>query len=135
MKCICYISIFADDINKSVINELIKKIASNNKKNNITGILIIRNKHFFQIIEGENHQIDKLYKTISNDKRHHNIIKLLENELLDRLFTAYNSGEFEIFQKNKNFDKLLTYYRWIRNANYLPADQLISLSKKFIGHH
>ncbi|WP_428838841.1 BLUF domain-containing protein [Nonlabens xylanidelens] len=110
-------------------------MASNNKKNNITGILIIRNKHFFQIIEGENHQIDKLYKTISNDKRHHNIIKLLENELLDRLFTAYNSGEFEIFQKNKNFDKLLTYYRWIRNANYLPADQLISLSKKFIGHH
>ncbi len=132
MKAICYVSRFANDITNGGITNLIDYVSFNNRLNNITGVLIIRNKHFFQVIEGENHLIDELYEKIKIDTRHLDVIKLLEIDLKDRVFNDYNSGVFEVFERSNDTHKLNTYFSWIKNAEYLPADQLIQLTRKFI---
>jgi len=98
----------------------------------ITGVLLIKNKHFFQILEGENDAIDRLFENIKRDNRHSDVIKLLDLALEDRVFEEYNSGNFEVFEKDKDLNKLATYFEWIKNANYLPADQLIQLTSIFL---
>ncbi|WP_299111161.1 BLUF domain-containing protein [uncultured Winogradskyella sp.] len=135
MKAICYISNFAKDLNRKTIDELITYVNKNNKIQNITGLLIIKNKHFFQILEGDTKKVDALYKRIKRDIRHTGLITLLNTKIEGRIFNDYNSGNFEIFQKFEDMKKLYLYFNWINNANYLPADKLIRLTTNFLKHN
>ena len=135
MKAICYISNFARDLNKHQIADLIKTVNINNRKEEITGILIIRNKQFFQILEGDNDVIDRMYKKIKSDNRHTTIIKLLDITIDGRIFNDYNSGEFEVFQRYADLKKLYLYFNWIKKAEYLPANGIIKLTTNFLKHN
>lgn len=134
MKAICYISNFARDLRKDTINELIDYVKINNTEHNITGLLILKNKHFFQILEEESQQVDTLFKKIKVDPRHKNIITLLDTKIEGKIFNDYNGGKFEIFQKYADMKKLYLYFNWIKNANYLPAEELIQLTTNFLKH-
>ncbi|WP_299361289.1 BLUF domain-containing protein [Winogradskyella sp.] len=135
MKAICYISNFAKGLSHKTINELIENVNSNNTQEHITGLLILKNKHFFQIIEGESQKIDTLFQKIKKDKRHKGIIKLLDTDIEGKIFNDYNGGKFEIFQKYADMKKLYLYFNWIKNANYLPAEKLIHLTTNFLKHN
>ena len=132
MKAICYISSFSKGLTRHMIDDMILTINRNNRIRRVTGILIIRNKHFFQILEGHDNIINDLFQKISLDPRHKGIIKLLDSEIEDRLFNDYNCGEFEVFQKYSDTKKLYLYFNWIKNADYMPADGLIELTKNFL---
>ena len=98
MKAICYISNFAENLSSDNINDLISYVNKNNNEVGITGLLIVRNKHFFQILEGKKEKVDTLFKKIKTDIRHRGVIKLLDIRIDDQIFKDYNSGKFEIFQ-------------------------------------
>ena len=132
MKAICYISDFAKGLNPSAIKELVENVDINNNQEQITGLLILKNKHFFQILEGETKKVDTLFKKIHKDPRHRRIIKLLDTDIEGKIFNDYNSGKFEIFQKYADMKRLYLYFNWIKNANYLPADKLIHLTTNFL---
>ena len=135
MKAICYISNFAKDLNHSTITELIDNVNLNNTREHITGLLILRNKHFFQILEGDSLKVDNLFQKIRKDERHKGIIKLLDTEIEGKIFNDYNGGKFEIFQKYADMKRLYLYFNWIKNANYLPAEKLIHLTTNFLKHN
>ena len=132
MKAICYISSFANNLTKETINNLIESVNKNNLSQRITGVLIIRNKHFFQVLEGESKKIDILFKKIKNDNRHTGVITLLDSKIEGRIFDDYNSGNFEVFQKFHDLKKLYLYFNWINEANYLPADKIVQLTTNFL---
>jgi len=134
MKTICYISNFARDLRKDTIIELIDSIKKNNSNNNITGLLILKNRYFFQILEGDSEQIDSLFNKIKVDPRHKTIITLLDTTIEGRIFNDYNGGKFEIFQNYADMKKLYLYFNWIKIANYLPAEELIQLTTNFLKH-
>jgi len=134
MKTICYISNFARDLRKNTIIELIDSIKKNNSNNNITGLLILKNRYFFQILEGDSEQIDSLFNKIKVDPRHKTIITLLDTTIEGRIFNDYNGGKFEIFQNYADMKKLYLYFNWIKIANYLPAEELIQLTTNFLKH-
>jgi len=134
MKALCYISGFADNLKKTDIDQLIEFVNTKNKLKNIKGILLIRNKYFFQILEGENKVIDTLFTKIKKDKRHKGLIKVLDKEIDGCIFDAYNSGEFETIDKYSDIKKLLTYFNWIKNAEYIEAEALITLTNNFLKH-
>ena len=132
MKTICYISNFASHLTDTMVDHLLEQVNTKNSRENITGILIIKNEHFFQVMEGESKKIDALYHKIKLDERHTGLIKLLDTNIESRIFEDYNSGEFEIFKNYSDYKKLLLYFKWIENANYLPAENLIQLTKNFL---
>lgn len=47
---------------------------------------------FFQVLEGKRAVLDILFEIISRDSRHHNVLKLIEEPLLERGFTAWTMG-------------------------------------------
>jgi len=132
MKTICYISDFAKNLDSKIIDDLTKNISKNNNRLGITGVLIVKDNHFFQILEGESQKVEELYKKIIQDSRHNNIIKLLETQIEDRIFDDYNSGDFKIVKDFSNLKKLYLYFSWIKNAEYIPANELINLTTNFL---
>ncbi|SHG61816.1 BLUF domain-containing protein [Winogradskyella jejuensis] len=135
MKAICYISNFSKDLSKNDIDELINDVNKKNKIHDVTGLLIIKNKHFFQILEGEEEKVDELYEKIKVDSRHTGVIRLLDTKIEGRIFKDYNSGKFDVFQRFTSMKKLYLYFNWIKNADYLPADELIKLTTNFLNNN
>lgn len=78
------------------LEELLDKSVENNKKIDVTGLLITKGKTFLQCIEGEEDDVIGLYEKIKKDDRHSNVIDLIEEECEDRLFPQWSMGFISI---------------------------------------
>ena len=91
LKRINYISSFAQNMSDDEIEELARQAAKKNAENDITGVLMAKGDVFFQIIEGPEENIDRLFTTILKDPRHEKIITLgIQIGDLQRLFLGWN---------------------------------------------
>ena len=61
---IIYVSIATKKFNKEEILEILDQSRSNNEKLNVTGVLLYDGHVFFQVLEGEEHTISKIYQKI-----------------------------------------------------------------------
>jgi len=91
LKRINYISSFVQDMSDDEIEELARQAAKKNAENDITGVLMARGGVFFQIIEGPEENIDRLFTTILKDPRHEKVITLgIQIGDIQRLFLGWN---------------------------------------------
>ena len=80
MKRLTYISNFSRSLSKKEIESIGNISQTNNSREGITGVLLSCNGIFFQILEGEEDRIDRLYQRILHDDRHNQIL-CLKSEL------------------------------------------------------
>jgi len=79
--------------------------SQNNRKDNITGLLVYFEKLFFQIIEGNDEKVDQLFEKIGKDSRHNDIIKLKTEDGIDqRLFPTWSMKTINL---DDNVDELI----------------------------
>ncbi len=111
-----YVSTACDCLKLDDINRILESSKENNRQEGITGILVYCNKHFFQILEGDENLVRELFEKISKDCRHDNVIKIQEGYLHDRnfgdwsmAFTSYNK-ELK-YLDNFNNEQFYTYVR------------------------
>ena len=85
-----YISraLFPPSNNKSMVEPEVARILATartkNKKVGLVGALYYGNSCFFQCLEGDEHEVDKLYEALHHDTRHDNL-KLLSRRQIDQL--------------------------------------------------
>lgn len=81
------------------IEEFLFQVREKNKQLTITGILLLIQGKFVQYIEGPADEIDKVYQSISNDKRHTDMILLDSGDLKDRQFKDWSMAYKEVEEK------------------------------------
>ncbi len=64
----------------------------NNLRDGITGFLFFNTTYFLQIIEGERAAVNKLYRLISTDHRHSNLLLINASDVAERAFPAWLMG-------------------------------------------
>lgn len=97
LKRIHYISSFVEDMPASEIGQLARQAAEKNAAHDITGVLMAKGGLFFQIIEGPEENIDKLFTNILKDPRHEKIITLgIQAGDLQRLFPNWHMKEINL---------------------------------------
>ena len=97
LKRVHYISSFVQDMSDDEIEELASQAAKKNAENDITGVLMAKGGVFFQIIEGPEENIDKLFTNILKDIRHEKIITLgIQIGDLKRLFPNWHMKEINL---------------------------------------
>ncbi|MGR7813261.1 BLUF domain-containing protein [Lacinutrix undariae] len=131
IKTICYISDALEHESLDNIETLYEKAKANNFKNNITGILIYKNKNFLQVLEGEIDTVNTTYEKITYDARHHNIFKVINTTIEGRIFEDYNFG-FTIIDNKQSLSNLNDYLAWLRNADNKLANKVIAMVENFI---
>lgn len=99
MKHIIYLSSATELLSDEEINSLLKTSRENNKKNNITGLLLYCDGNFLQVLEGENEVIDPIFSIISTDRRHKNIIVVANAYIEKRSFEERKMG-YSVVDKN-----------------------------------
>ena len=72
------------------LSSILMKSQHNNKRMDITGILLFSQDYFVQLLEGEKHEIFRLYETIMKDPRHSNPTILFQNYTDQRLLPHWS---------------------------------------------
>lgn len=105
MKRLTYISRLSETLSDAEIEKIGVWSRQNNQALDITGVLIHFSDFFFQIIEGEETTIDRLYKKIKRDQRHKDVLCLkTEHRVKERLFPDWSMN---IINLNHSTDALI----------------------------
>jgi hypothetical protein len=132
LSTVCYISSASKSLENLNLKHLYNTSKINNAQQHITGILIYQNGNFLQILEGENKNINKLYRLIKRDNRHTNILQIINKSILAPIFEDYQTG-FSIVDNSKKIERLKTYLKWVKSAEMESVDKIIGIIENFIG--
>ncbi|WP_347924492.1 BLUF domain-containing protein [Pontimicrobium sp. SW4] len=129
---LCYVSSAKNLLSNLDIEHLFRVNKRNNTELNISGILVYNHGNFLQILEGDEQMVNMIFKKISQDQRHTNIIKLIDTTIEERIFVDYVSG-FVIVENSKTLDQLKKYLKWIKKAELNSVDKIINIVENFIA--
>ena len=88
---IVYCSQAVDDMGEEALDKIIATARHHNPKFGITGLLVFGSGVFFQWLEGPRDNVTSLFKIISSDPRHTNVVLLTkEDEFRERLFPNWD---------------------------------------------
>lgn len=66
--------------------------ARNNKRKNITGMLLQSEGNILQVLEGEKEVVLETYSKVQDDPRHYDIFVLADEEVTERHFALWSMG-------------------------------------------
>ncbi|MDN3724514.1 BLUF domain-containing protein [Aequorivita sp. SDUM287046] len=127
---ICYLSKQAGPLQDSELEALFNFILGKNLTLNITGALLSTNDFFLQILEGKKDTIDEIFSKIRKDKRHRNILTILNQKIENRIFNTYEAN-FSILKTKEDIVKLNTYLSKYDVENRYPKN-IKSLIEPFL---
>lgn len=98
MKRIKYVSRFAHPLTEAAVEAIVRQAVTNNRRDQITGILMASGGLFFQILEGPDAAVDTLYAKILSDPRHTEVLTLRveQGEGISRLFPGWQMRKFDL---------------------------------------
>lgn len=92
MYCLLYSSNAKSNIDTDALQKILHQSIRFNGENEITGLLLFRNRRFMQLLEGEETTVKALYRKICTDKRHKNCQILLTDHIEKRNLAQWNMG-------------------------------------------
>lgn len=108
MYYIIYNSTAACDITEADLSQIIGAAERNNKRDNITGMLIYHDGSFIQMLEGDKQgEVEATYKRIAQDPRHHQPTMLFCGDTSKRHFPDWKMA-IEVVDK-PTFEKFQSY--------------------------
>lgn len=88
-----YISTMRAPLAATDVGEILRVSRANNARDDITGLLIVGNNRFLQLLEGPAAAVDRTYDRIKQDPRHFAAVTLDDREGDTRLFPEWAMGE------------------------------------------
>ena len=120
-------------IKDEMIN-IVEEAQINNDRNNLTGVLFYENKHFFQIIEGEEKNLRNVFTAIENDGRHCRLTKLIDQPVPKRTFTQWSLETFYVDNLSIINPRTLRLLRELYVQNFgVSANGLLEFVEKMVN--
>lgn len=82
------------------VQSLLEQARYKNESLGITGMLLLVEDSFFQVLEGEADTVDALYQRISTDPRHDRVTQIIRESIPQRSFGDWSMG-FEAVDRAK----------------------------------
>lgn len=112
-----YTSTATQSFTEDQLEPLMRRCSVNNREKNITGMLLYGNKHFMQVLEGNNYEVDQLLDRIKRDPRHTDIEVSLRTPIQAREFGKWSMGYRVINQDIKNYPFFVDFFEK-KNSNH-----------------
>ncbi len=94
-----YVSRATDPVG-GAMEDILAQAREFNPGSGLTGILCFGNGVFLQVIEGGRQAVNQLYARILRDPRHHEVVLLSYEEILERRFGCWTMGQVHMNRIN-----------------------------------
>ena len=95
-----YVSKAVNNDANSHTEAILASSRAHNVSNGITGILCYGGGIFLQVIEGGRAQVNELYNSLVQDKRHKEVVLLHYEEITQRRFSGWTMGQVNLAKLN-----------------------------------
>jgi len=113
------------------LDSLVDRASVKNSARNISGVLSYKDGRIIQLIEGKTTQLERLYADILNDKRHQDVLTLLDIKDSQRIFLEWGMVLEPNIETSILFRKFLfTHFDELVEMAEYQSDELIF----FIDH-
>lgn len=89
---IAYMSAAKPGLTEAEVHDILRASSVNNRRSQLSGMLLLLDGTFFQVLEGDRENVETTYKRISSDRRHSALIRVLEREREERSFPHWSMG-------------------------------------------
>jgi len=86
--------------NWDLVESILVSSARNNSANDITGVLVVTETHFLQVLEGSFEQLNETFERIARDTRHEGTQLISFTEIKERKFTDWAMHGIGLFDLN-----------------------------------
>ncbi len=100
IHCIYCSAATNQNLSNDELEEILEQSRVNNASREITGMLLFESGAFFQVLEGEEADVEALYSKIERDPRHHSVRKLITEEIEERAFGEWSMGYPRVTKKD-----------------------------------
>ncbi|VEB98485.1 Blue light- and temperature-regulated antirepressor YcgF [Cedecea lapagei] len=110
-------------------------VSAANAKNidaDVTGILLFNGTHFFQLLEGPEQSVQKIYRAICEDERHYNLVELLCDYAPARRFGRVGMELFDLREHDKNDVLQVVLEKGTSRYQLAYDDRALSFFRTFI---
>ncbi len=111
MHQVIYSSAAVEAFSESELATLLLHARGNNERLGVTGLLLYHEGSFLQALEGDEEVLSALFSTITRDKRHHHIVKLLAREVDGSHFAGWQMGFVAMSAISKTLPGFSDYLR------------------------
>ena len=92
MFSLTYVSSAVTPFSPRQLRDLLAVCRENNRRRDITGMLLYKDGNFMQALEGDEEAVLGLHTIIAGDPRHRGLITLLQGPTQDRQFARWSMG-------------------------------------------
>ena len=89
---IIYASAATEALNDATVQNILEISRKNNQKNDISGILLLHDGNFFQVLEGLENKVIPVIERIKKDARHDKIVEIIKEPIPKRAFKNWSMG-------------------------------------------
>jgi hypothetical protein len=91
----------------NLVTSILASSNKNNPTNGITGVLVVTETQFLQVLEGEFEALNATFERISRDTRHHKVQLISFSEIEERKFGDWGMHGIGLFDLNRELSKKL----------------------------
>jgi hypothetical protein len=92
MFSLTYVSSAVKPFSPRELRDLLEICVRNNRRLEVTGMLLYRDGKFMQVLEGEESVVKGVYEKLGRDPRHSGLVALLRGSVSDRNFPDWSMG-------------------------------------------
>ncbi|MGB2685992.1 MAG: BLUF domain-containing protein [Olleya sp.] len=134
LKTICYKSQANTNLNLLEFEALFNQTQLKNNSHNITGVLVKRDDVFFQILEGNPIIIDTVYEEIKKDRRHFNILELLNKSISQLSFKSFDIG-YAVIKDTDTLYGLQKFVSDLQQNNIENSPLFLQIIEELLSEH
>jgi hypothetical protein len=87
---IAYSSHMTRQFSEADLHAMCASFVDKNRTGDLTGVMFTIGEHFFQVLEGPERQVKETFEKISGDRRHQNIVELVDQPVSGRAFPDWS---------------------------------------------
>lgn len=103
---IAYMSAARPGMRDAEVHDILRASTANNRRDGLSGMLLLVDGTFFQVLEGEKDMVEKTYSRVAKDSRHSALIRVLERNRDERSFPDWTMGFEKVFHGDPGGDIL-----------------------------
>jgi len=136
MQVLSYVSksLISRDDREFEMGSIVRSAQENNYKSSVTGVLFFSDGMFFQTIEGPGDAVSDTYAIIEKDKRHKDLLVLLNEPITERQFSNWSMEGFYHPTPQTNIQSpLIDIKDHVRSASVFTPASLADFTQQLMG--
>jgi hypothetical protein len=101
---LAYFSAARPGLTEHDVHGILRASTVNNKRVGLSGMLMLLDDTFFQVLEGDRDVVEQTFQRISKDTRHSGVIRVVAQDRPERSFPRWSMGFEKIYQANQAGD-------------------------------